>query len=165
VSVEPRGAEVAADLERLKSPETYVGSARGERFASRGGAAAGQRVEYALPARFRLNDWGLSGTWTRQQEFATLAAPGGRIAYRFHARDVNLVMGPASRGSAVRFRVLIDGKAPGADHGLDVDEQGIGTLSEQRLYQLVRQKGPIAERQFEIEFLEPGVEAYVFTFG
>jgi thiol-disulfide isomerase/thioredoxin len=165
VTVDPRGAEIAADWERLKSPETYIGLARGERFASRGGASAGQRVEYALPALLRLNDWGLLGTWTRQREFATLNTAGGRITYRFHARDLNLVMGPASRGSAVRFRILIDGKAPGADHGIDVDEQGVGTLNEQRLYQLVRQKGQVAERQFEIEFLDPGVEAYVFTFG
>ena len=165
VTVDARGAETAADWERLKSPETYIGLARGERFASRGGASAGQRVEYALPARLRLNHWGLSGTWTRQREFATLDAAGGRIAYRFHARDLHLVMGPTSRGTAVRFRVLIDGKAPGADHGIDVDEQGIGTLSAQRLYQLVRQKGTVAERHFEIEFLDPGVEAYVFTFG
>jgi len=165
VAAEPRGAEIAADWAHLKSPETYLGTGRGERFASRGGGAAGARAVLALPERFRLNDWGLGGDWTRQREFAVLNAPGGRLAYRFHARDVHLVMGPATRGSAVRFRVRVDGQPPRGDHGLDVDEQGVGTVTEQRLHQLVRQKGPIADRQFEIEFLDPGVEAYVFTFG
>jgi len=165
VSVDARGTEVAADWEHLKSPETYIGLARTERFASLGAAAAGKPAIHAFPERFRLNDWALSGDWTRQREFAALNAPGGRIAYRFHARDLHIVMGPATRGAAVRFRVLIDGQAPRGDHGIDVDEQGMGTVTEQRLYQLVRQKGPIPDRQFEIEFLDPGVEAFVFTFG
>ena len=94
-----------------------------------------------------------------------LNKPNGRIAYRFHARDLHLVMGPAAPGKSVRFRVTIDGGPPGAAHGLDVDEQGNGTVTEQRLYQLIRQPGPIADRQFEIEFLDPGAEAYAFTFG
>ena len=153
------------DWEHLKSPETYIGRARGERFASRGGVPAGKPAIHSLPERFRLNDWALSGNWTRQGEFAALNAPGGRIVYRFHARDLHLVMGPATRGAAVRFRVLIDGQAPRGDHGIDVDEQGMGTVTEQRLYQLVRQKKSIGERQFEIEFLDPGVKAYAFTFG
>lgn len=165
VSVDARGAEIAADWEQLKSPETYIGEARGERFASSGATRRAQRAEFALPGRFRLDDWGLAGAWTRQREFAVSHAPGARIAYRFHARDLHLVMGPAVRGTPVRFRVLVDGKPPGADHGIDVDAQGMGTVSEPRLYQLVRQKGPIDDRQFEIEFLDPGVEAYVFTFG
>jgi len=165
VSVDARGTEVAADWENLKSPETYLGSARAERFASRGGLAPGKRGVHALPDRLKLNDWGLAGDWTAQREFAVLNAPGGRIAYRFHARDLHLVMGPTARGSAVRFRVLVDGQAPRADHGLDVDEQGLGTVTQQRLYQLIRQKGPIVDRRFEIEFLDPGVEAFVFTFG
>ena len=165
VAVDARGAEIAADWEQLKSPETYIGRARSERFASDGRATAGKPGVHALPERFRRNDWALSGDWTRHAEFAASNAAGGRIAYRFHARDLHLVMGPATRGSAVRFRVLIDGQAPGGDRGIDVDEQGMGTVTEQRLYQLVRQKGPIADRQFEIEFLAPGVEAYVFTFG
>jgi thiol-disulfide isomerase/thioredoxin len=165
VAVDARGAEIAADWEHLKSPETYIGRARSERFASRGSSSSGKPAVHALPERFRLNDWAISGNWTRQREFAASNAPGARIAYRFHARDLHLVMGPATRGTAVRFRVLIDGQAPRGDRGIDVDEQGIGTVTEQRLYQLVRQKGPIAERQFEIEFLDAGVEAYVFTFG
>ena len=165
VTADARGAEIAADWEHLRSPETYIGRARAERFASRGGGTPGKPAVHAFPERFRLNDWALSGDWTRQGEFAALNAPGGRIAYRFHARDLHLVMGPAARGTAVRFRVLIDGQAPRGDHGIDVDEQGMGSVTAQRLYQLVRQKGRIAERQFEIEFLDPGVEAFVFTFG
>jgi thiol-disulfide isomerase/thioredoxin len=165
VSVDPRGAEIAADWERLRSPETYIGRARAERFASSGGAPAPGRAKYVLPARLRLNDWGLAGDWTRQPEFAALHAAGGRIAYRFQARDLHLVMGPATRGTPIRFRVLLDGHAPGADHGLDVDAQGLGTVTDKRLYQLVRQKGPVADRRFEIEFLDPGLDAYVFTFG
>ena len=120
---------------------------------------------YELPARLRLNEWALSGDWTVKNEAAVLNKPNGRIAYRFHARDLHLVMGPAAPGTSVRFRVLIDGQPPGAAHGIDVDEQGNGTVTEQRLYQLIRQPKPIADRQFEIEFLGPGVEAFAFTFG
>jgi len=120
---------------------------------------------YDLPARLRLNEWGLSGDWTVQQETAALNKPNGRVAYRFHARDLHVVMGPAAPGTPVRFRVLIDGQPPGPAHGTDVDEQGSGTVTEQRLYQLIRQPKPIADRQFEIEFLDPGAEAWDFTFG
>ena len=120
---------------------------------------------YELPARLRLNEWALSGDWTVKKEAAALNKANGRIAYRFHARDLHLVMGPAAPGTSVRFRVLIDGQPPGAAHGIDVDEQGNGTVTEQRLYQLIRQPKPIADRQFEIEFLGPGVEAFAFTFG
>jgi hypothetical protein len=120
---------------------------------------------YELPSRLRLNDWALSGDWTMKRQAAALNKPNGRIAYRFHARDLHLVMGPSAPGTSVRFRVLIDGREPGAAHGLDVDEQGNGTVSEQRLYQLIRQPKPIADRQFEIEFLDPGVETFSFTFG
>jgi hypothetical protein len=112
-----------------------------------------------------LNEWALAGDWTVEKGSAVLNEPGGRIAYRLHARDLHLVMGPRSRGETVRFRVLIDGQAPGAAHGFDVDEQGTGTVVEQRLYQLVRQPGPIVDRLFEIEFLDPGAEAFAFTFG
>jgi len=112
-----------------------------------------------------LNDWALSGDWTVKRPAAALNKPNGRIAYRFHARDLNLVMGPAAPGTSARFRVLIDGQPPGAAHGVDVDEQGAGTVAEQRVYQLIRQPQPIADRQFEIEFLDPGVEAFSFTFG
>jgi hypothetical protein len=120
---------------------------------------------YELPARLRLNDWALSGDWTVKSQATVLNKPNGRIAYRFHARDLHLVMGPQTKATPVRFRVTIDGQAPGAAHGLDVDERGYGTVTEQRLHQLIRQGGPIADRQFEIEFLEPGVETFAFTFG
>jgi len=165
VSVDARGAEVAADWGNLRSPETYVGYGRTENFASPGRAVTDKRHVYAVPARLRLNQWALSGDWTLKKEFAALNAPTGRIAYRFHARDLHLVMGPAMRGASVRFRALIDGQPPHAGHGTDVDEQGNGTVTEQRLYQLIRQQSPIRDRQFEIEFLDPGVEAFAFTFG
>lgn len=165
VSVEGRGAEAAADWEHLQSPETYVGYARGERFASRGGVVADQPRAYAAPARLKLNEWALSGDWTVGKQFALLNKPNGRIAFRFHGRDLHLVMGPAVRGAPVRFRVLVDGQAPRGDHGLDVDEQGNGTMTQPRLHQLIRQRGPIVDHQFEIEFLDPGAQAYSFTFG
>jgi thiol-disulfide isomerase/thioredoxin len=165
VSVEAHGAEVAADWGTLKSPESYVGHDLAQNFASPGGAAVDKPRTYAAPARLQVNHWALSGDWTVRKEAAVLNKPNGRIAYRFHARDLNLVMGPAARGTPVRFRVLIDGKPPGAAHGTDLDEQGNGTVTEQRLYQLIRQPKPVADRQFEIEFLDPGVEAFDFTFG
>ncbi len=165
VSVDARGVEAAADWGSLKSPENYLGYERTENFASPGGAALDKRRVYAVPARLRLNHWALSGDWTMRKQATVLNKANGRIAYRFHARDLHLVMGPAARGTAVRFRVLIDGQPPGAAHGIDVDDQGNGTVSEQRLYQLIRQPKPIAERQFEIEFLDAGVEVFAFTFG
>jgi thiol-disulfide isomerase/thioredoxin len=165
VEVDGRGAEAAADWASLKSPENYVGYERTENFASPGGAVLGKRRVYVAPARLRLNQWALSGDWTVERQATVLNKANGRIAYRFHARDLHLVMGPAARGTSVRFRVLIDGQAPGAGHGIDVDDQGNGTVTEQRLYQLIRQPKPIADRQFEIEFLDPGVEAFAFTFG
>ena len=153
VSVEGRGVEAAADWGNLRSAETYLGPERAQ-----------NRV-YAAPERLRLNQWTASGSWTPKRQAIVLSKPHGRIAHRFHARDLHLVMGPAVAGSTVRFRVLIDGKAPGAAHGLDIDAQGNGTLTEQRMYQLIRQPGPIAERTFEIEFLDRGVEVFAFTFG
>jgi len=164
-AVEARGVEAEADWPDLKSPENYLGHERTENFVSPGGAALDKRRVYAAPARLKLNDWALSGDWTVKRDAVALNKGNGRIAYRFHARDLHLVMGPAVRGASVRFRVLIDGRPPGAAHGSDVDEQGNGTVSEQRLYQLIRQPKPIADRQFEIEFLDPGVEAFAFTFG
>jgi hypothetical protein len=164
VTVDARGAEAAADWGSLKSPENYVGADRTENFASPGGAVPGGRRVFAAPAQLRLNHWALSGDWTVNRQAIALNKPGGRIAYRFHARDLHLVMGPP-RGAPVRFRVLIDGKPPGAAHGIDVDAQGNGTVGEQRLYQLIRQQQPIDDRRFEIEFLDPGVEAFAFTFG
>ena len=165
VSVDARGIEAAADWGSLKSPENYVGYERTQNFASPGGAVLDKPRMYVLPARVRLNEWALSGDWTVKKEAAVLNKPNGSIAYRFHARDLHLVMGPAAPGTSVRFRVLIDGQPPGAAHGIDVDEQGDGTVSEQRLYQLIRQPKPIGDRQFEIEFLGSGVEVFAFTFG
>jgi hypothetical protein len=124
-----------------------------------------RRHVYTPPERLRLNQWALVGEWTVGEQAVALHTANGRIAYRFHARDLHLVMGPTARGTSVRFRVLIDGQAPGAAHGSDVDEEGYGTATEQRLYQLIRQPGPIADRHFEIEFLDAGVEAFAFTFG
>jgi thiol-disulfide isomerase/thioredoxin len=164
VAVDPRGIEAAADWRNLRSPENYLGYARTENFAS-AGAAPDKPRRYDVPERLRLNEWGLSGDWTIKPETAVLNAANGRVAYRFHARDLHLVMGPAAPGTPVRFRVLIDGQPPGPAHGLDVDEQGYGILAEQRLHQLVRQPKPIVDRQFEIEFLGPGVELFAFTFG
>jgi hypothetical protein len=132
---------------------------------SPGGAVRDEPRAYALPTRLRLNDWALVGNWTMKKEATVLNQPGGRIAYRFHARDLHVVMGPAEPGTSVKFRVLIDGQPPGAAHGTDVDEQGGGTVTEQRLYQLIRQPKPVDDRLFEIEFLDPGAEAFAFTFG
>ena len=165
VSVDARGAEVAADWGNLKSPENYVGYERTENFASPGGAVLAKPRVYAATAQLKLNHWALSGDWTMQKQATVLNKANGRIAYRFHARDLHLVMGPAAPGTSVRFRVLIDGQPPGAAHGVDVDDQGTGKVTEQRLYQLIRQAKPIADRQFEIEFLDSGVEAFAFTFG
>jgi thiol-disulfide isomerase/thioredoxin len=165
VSVDARGAEAAADWVNLKSPENYLGYERTENFASPGGAVLDKRRVYAVPARLKLNQWALSGEWTVEKQATVLNQANGRIAYRFHARDLHLVMGPAARGTSVRFRVLIDGQPPGAAHGIDVDDKGNGRVSEQRLYQLIRQPKPITDRQFEIEFLDSGVEAFAFTFG
>jgi thiol-disulfide isomerase/thioredoxin len=165
VLVNARGAEAAAEWGSLKSPENYVGFERTKNFASPGRVVLNQRRVYAAPARLRLNHWALSGEWTVEKQATVLNKANGRIAYRFHARDLHLVMGPAARGTSVRFRVLIDGQPPGASHGIDVDDQGSGTVTEQRLYQLIRQPKPIADRQFEIEFLDSGVEVFSFTFG
>jgi thiol-disulfide isomerase/thioredoxin len=165
VSVEGLGAEAAADWTSLKSPENYLGDERTENFASPGGAVLDVSHVYANPGRLRLNSWALSGDWTVQKQLIALNKANGRIAYRFHARDLHLVMGPAVRGAPLRFRVLIDGQPPGAAHGSDVDEAGNGTVTEERLYQLVRQREPVSDRVFEIEFLDAGARAYVFTFG
>jgi thiol-disulfide isomerase/thioredoxin len=165
VSVDARGLEVAADWNDLKSPENFLGYERTENFGSPGGVAANNRHVYGVPARVALNYWALSGEWTIGREAVVLSEAGGRIAYCFHARDLNLIMGPRARETSVRFRVLVDGQPPGAAHGGDVDANGDGTVSEQRTYQLIRQAKPIVDRQFEIEFLDPGVEAFDFTFG
>jgi len=165
VPVHARGVEAPADWANLRSPENYTGYDRTENFASPGGAVAGKRHLYTAPEELRRNDWALSGDWTMGEQAATLNEAGGQIAYRFHARDLHLVAGPATRGTPVRFRVRIDGRPPGAALGVDVDGEGNGTVSEQRLHQLIRQPGLITDRTFEITFLDPGVEAYAFTFG
>jgi thiol-disulfide isomerase/thioredoxin len=165
VSVDARGAEAAADWSDLQSAENYVGYERTENFASPGGARPDKRHDYALPARLKLNHWALSGDWTMGTEATVLNQGNGHIGYSFHARDLHLVMGPAALGTSVRFRVLIDGQPPGIAHGVDVNDQGNGTVTMSRMYQLIRQAAPIVDRQFEIEFLDPGVEAFSFTFG
>ena len=165
VSVKGQGVEADADWKSLGSPETYVGYARAEKFTSPGGFSFDKRRKYTVPERLRINQWALAGDWTVKDESASLNAAGGRISYRFHARDVHLVMAPAQPGAAVRFRVLLDGKPPASARGLDIDEQGSGTVAEPRMYQLIRQGPPIEDRLFEIEFLDPGVAAFVFTFG
>ncbi len=165
VPVDPRGIEAAADWADLGSAENYLGSERTENFASPGGAARDARRVYALPALVELNRWALSGDWTMGRQAVVLNKAGGRIACRFHARDLHLIMRPSARGASVRFRVTLDGQPPRAAHGVDVDDEGNGTVTEQRLYQLIRQAKPITGRRFEIEFLDPGAEAYAFTFG
>jgi hypothetical protein len=157
------GVEAQADWEALESPETYLGTQRAVRFAST--SAGTSERGYTTPASLRLNEWALAGDWTIGPRAATLHTAGGRLVYRFHARDVNLVMGPSPASSPARFRVRVDGRAPGASRGVDVDEHGAGIAADRRLYQLVRQSGNVDEHTFEITFLEPGVEAYVFTFG
>jgi thiol-disulfide isomerase/thioredoxin len=164
VSVQGAGVEAEADWDNLRTPETYLGYARGENFASAGGATLDESRGYELPERLRLNEWGLAGEWTVGRERVALDQPGGSIAYRFHARDAHLVLFAGSRGP-IEFRVLLDGEAPGPSHGLDVDSEGRGVLGDGRMYQLVRQPGAVHERVLEIEFLEPGAEAYVFTCG
>jgi cytochrome c biogenesis protein CcdA/thiol-disulfide isomerase/thioredoxin len=165
VSVNAQGAEAAPDMDDVKSPETYVGYAREENFASPGGAVDDKSQVYSIAPQLQLNQWALSGDWTIGGERASLNAANGRIAYRFHARDLHLVLGPGADGKPVRFRVSIDGKPPESDHGADTDAEGNGTVTGQRLYQLVRQNKPAADRQFEIEFLDPGAQAFAFTFG
>ena len=165
VKVEPLGSEVAADWDNLRSQESYLGRDQAEGFVSASKPTLGKTAHYAAPPSLRLNQWALSGDWTVNPGDVVLDKANGRIVYRFHARDLHLVMGPPAQGAAVRFRVLLDGHPPANAHGTDVDEQGNGTATEQRMYQLIRQPKPIADRLFEIEFLDPGVEAYVFTFG
>ena len=165
VSVEARGIEAPADWASLRTPETYAGYERTENFASPGGAVPGKRHVYQVPAELRLNNWALAGDWTMDEQAATLNEAGGQISYRFHARDLHMVMGPGAPDAPGRFRVLIDGQPPGPAHGGDVDDQGHGTVAEQRLHQLSRQPGPITARTFEITFLDPDVQAYSFTFG
>ena len=163
VSVDARGAEAPADWNHLQSGENYFGYARTQNFASN--TAPDRPRVYSAPKHLGLNYWALSGDWTMGREAIRLNQPGGRIAYRFQARDLHLVMGPAMLGSPVKFRVLIDGSPPDNAHGVDVDGRGNGTAVEQRMYQLIRQPALIVDRQFEIEFRDSSVEAFSFTFG
>jgi len=161
-----QGVATQADMGNLRSPETYLGHARAEQFASPGGQRADAAFGYTLPSTLALNQWGLSGQWRVNDEAAQLQQAGGRIAFQFHARDLHLVLAPGEDGKPVRFRVLLDGKPlPAADAGADVAADGTGTVNEHRLYQLVRQRGTIGPHRFEIEFLDAGVQAYAFTFG
>jgi Thioredoxin like C-terminal domain/Redoxin len=165
VSVDAGGVYAPADWDTLGSPETYVGYARAAGFASPGGLARDRSQFYEGPPELDLNRWSLSGNWTVGAQPTELNEPGGRITHRFHARDVNLVMGARNGEGSVGFRVRIDGESPGEAHGLDVDAEGSGTVAEERLYQLVRQSGSDSDRTFEITFQDSGVQAYVFTFG
>lgn len=165
VSVDASGVEAAADWGSLRSPENYLGYDRTENFASPDGTVLGARHIYDAPVKLRLNQWALSGDWTMGKQATVLNEAKGQIVYSFHARDLHLVMGPSAPGTSVRFRVHIDGQLPGAAHGVDVDDRGNGTVTEQRLYQLIRQPKPVSNRQFEIAFLDPGVQVYAFTFG
>jgi hypothetical protein len=164
VSAVGAGVEAEADWDHLRSPETYLGYGRGERFASPGGGAFGERRAYQIPEGLRLNHWALAGEWTIGRENAVPGQAGGSIACRFHARDAHLVLSPGA-GEPIAFRVLLDGEPPGPSHGADVGEDGNGLLRDGRLYQLVREHGTVRERTLEITFSEPGAEAYVFTFG
>jgi thiol-disulfide isomerase/thioredoxin len=162
------GAQAAPDWNNLKSGENYLGLERTQNFASPGGAIPHRRHSYRLPERLRLNRWAVAGDWTLRADAAVSHAHfagSSRLAYRFHARDLHLVMGPSTPGTPVRFRVTLDGRPPGTAHGADIDELGFGTVSGQRLYQLIRQPAPIIERELVIEFPEGGAEAFAFTFG
>jgi thiol-disulfide isomerase/thioredoxin len=165
VAVEGRGFEAPAAWRDLKSPETYIGYERSQNFASRETSAPDRRRAYTVPSRLALNQWALGGDWTIGPRAAALHGPSGRLEYRFHARDVHLVAGPLRPQSPVRFRLTIDGQPPAAAHGLDLDASGMGVVAEQRLYQLIRQPPPIVDRTVAIEFLDPQVEAFSFTFG
>ncbi len=163
--IDPTGFEVQADWADLKSSENYVGYARTEGFTPADGAFLDRSHLYTVPDPLELNHWALAGDWTIGKHAVAPNQPNGKLAYRFHARDLHLVMGPASPGTKARFRVSLDGQPPGTAHGFDVDAQGNGTVSQQRLHQLIRQPGPILDRQFEIEFLDTGAELFCFTFG
>jgi thiol-disulfide isomerase/thioredoxin len=165
VSVDPVGLEVAADYQTLRSPETYLGYGQATGMASPDGLRADESHDYTAPTSLRLNEWAPAGGWSISRRAATATAANARLAIRFQARDVNLVMGPAVRGTSIPFRVRLDGQPATASHGTDVDADGNGSVAEQRTYQLIRQPSPITERTFEIEFLDPGVELFCFTFG
>lgn len=165
VSIDASGAELGADWRDLRSEENYLGYARTENFASHGDIVTDKRHTYTALSELELNHWALAGEWTVRKQSISSDAGNGRIAYQFHARDLHLVMGSIQRGKKVGFRIYLDGRVPESAHGVDVDAQGFGILEEPRMYQLIRQQGPIRARRFEIEFLDPSAEAYSFTFG
>jgi cytochrome c biogenesis protein CcdA/thiol-disulfide isomerase/thioredoxin len=165
ISAQAEGVQMAPDSDAVQSPETYVGYQRAEHFVPETALVPDQVAAYNPPAQLALNDWSLGGQWHVGPERATASAPASRIVYRFHARDLHLVLGSGADGKPVRFKVLIDGKAPGDAHGMDVAPDGSGTVTDQRLYQLVRQSDGVTDRTFSIEFLDPGASAYAFTFG
>ena len=159
------GAEATSNSQAVQSPETYIGYTRAENFASPGSFDEDEPHVYRAPANLDLNAWALTGKWKDESQIATLLSPTGAIVYRFHARDLHLVLGPGGDGKPIRFRVTLDGKPPGPDHGMDTDADGYGTVTESRLYQLIRQQGAVHDRTFRIEFLTPGVQAFALTFG
>ncbi|WP_226501197.1 cytochrome c biogenesis protein DipZ [Pseudomonas sp. MWU16-30322] len=165
INADAQGVQMAPDMNQVLSPETYVGYQRAEHFVPQTSLVPDKVATYNPPANLTLNDWSLGGQWAVGAERATASAPAGRIVYRFHARDLHLVLGPGADGKPVRFKVSIDGQAPGDAHGVDVAADGSGRVTEQRLYQLVRQTDEVKDRTFTIEFLDPGVSAYAFTFG
>ncbi|BFT61383.1 cytochrome c biogenesis protein CcdA [Pseudomonas moorei] len=165
INAKAEGVQMAPDNNEVQSPETYVGYQRAEHFVPETSLVPDKVATYSPPKQLALNDWSLGGQWHVGSERATASAPASRIVYRFHARDLHLVLGPGADGKPVRFKVLIDGKAPGDAHGMDVAPDGSGRVTEQRLYQLVRQNGGVSDRTFSIEFLDPGASAYAFTFG
>jgi len=165
INVTASGAEAAADNKNVGSPETYVGYKRAGNFASAEPVAKDSRKTYSAQPRLSLNQWALGGSWKVGEESAVLESLPGKIVFRFHARDLHLVLGPTKNGKPIRFTVKLDGTPPGEDHGDDADASGAGTVQGNRLYQLIRQKGPVEDRTFEIDFLDPGVQAFAFTFG
>jgi len=165
VALRPEGFEVAADWESLASPENFLGYDRNEGFASPGGIVPDKAAVYTVPAKLTLNRWALSGEWVVGKENVRSLKTQCKIIYHFHARDLHLIMGPSKKGASIKFRILINGSAPGAAHGLDVDSNGEGTVTVQRVYQLIRQQGAITDQVFQIEFLDPEMEVFDFTFG
>jgi cytochrome c biogenesis protein CcdA/thiol-disulfide isomerase/thioredoxin len=165
LNVKDAGVEAASDPKKVNSPETYIGYERAENFSSPGGSAHDETKVYNAPASLELNHWALGGSWRVEAERAVGTSSNGTVVFRFHARDLHLVLGPGMEGKAVRFRVTLDGKAPGESHGVDIGVDGIGTVRDHRLYQLIRQPGAVDDRTFAIEFLDPGIQVYSFTFG
>jgi len=165
VQVSGSGATAAPDMDDIQSPETYIGYERQENYVSPEKIRRDAEASYTAPGRMDVNNWGLAGKWIVSGEHAALASVPGKIVFRFHARDLHLVLGPGKDGKPIRFRVLVDGALPGQDHGADTNSSGEGTVTGNRLYQLIRQKGKVEDRTFEIQFLDPGVQAYAFTFG